>query len=229
MSATMRRIREAATSASPFERCVRECAELDRRITARARFGDARDEKLSKDAYLREALANGKTNVPKLRKLAALLDSEREEDHRWIDAFTAGVRAGVGRTDGGTNLRPVTGNLHMLMGASPEEFVNVLVDAMMHGTTALELVALAVLQVAESTPDAFGTIDDWDAHHARVKADRERRETLLAEIPGSTAMTDVARHHAGDGLWRLTYRWQGEDTGIDIGRPEALVQRVAHR
>ena len=55
-----------AHTPTPFQQKVEELRALEAEVRSMtSNFGDARDQKLSAKAYLREAMANGKTNEAK--------------------------------------------------------------------------------------------------------------------------------------------------------------------
>lgn len=223
MNAAMKVRKLLAPAPSIFAALVEEAITMHR--DASPRFGDNRDNKLSASAYLRDALRNGKTTVEKLRKLRALLDQEPDA-HPWINTLLDAVYRGATATDGSANLHPVVANLHMLIRA---DITPVLVEAMQFGTTALELVALAVLRATEEKPETFGAIEDQAAHDDQLRQRQARLTALYAEIPGAAmAEQQITLHHQGGDLWRLTYRWRGEDTGVgyspDAASGAALVE-----
>ena len=199
-------------------------------MQATVRFSDARDEKLSAKAYLQEALRNGRTTVDKVRKVEKLLSHEGAV-HPWIDRFVGNAfeQMVATRVDRGAMLRPAMANLHMVLGASIDQFVYLLTETLMYGTTPLELMALAALRAIEAQPDAFGVIDDFDAHMAAGEENYRAFRAACTRILDTAKMEDMhlVPFNAGESLYKLTFKWNGTDTGIGIGSPEAAAQLVA--
>lgn len=214
-----------------FAQLVEEALAMTRASRAVKKFGDERDGKLSRQTYLKIACRNGNTDPAKLRKLDALL-AQDEASHPWINKLLHGTRrvAEATRADQGCALHPPSSNLHMLLGPGDQsiDFTNLLMETMQYASTPLEIVALGVLQATERRPDAFGIIDDPEAHEQQASASAARWLELMEEIPQAATYEDYAITwlDAKAGTAQLTFRWKGEDTGISAGDPEALVLEV---
>ena len=118
---------------SRYEALVNEALDIHRALSSATQFGDAKDLKLSPQAYLAEALKNARTTSEKLREVEKRLARDQEK-HPHIDRFIDGVYQGAVATDGSCNLRPVSGNLHMAGRFSLAEFTNVVIEAMRYQT-----------------------------------------------------------------------------------------------
>lgn len=194
--------------------------------------GDARDARLSADSFLADAIKNAKTDVPRLRNLQELLKKDLQ-GHPWIDRLLGGTREALTRTRQGIRhggvilVDPPVSGLHTLAGVRPEDFVSVLVETLTLGTSPLEIVALVVWRTVEESPGSFGTITNRRDHEEQLRQRSDRMAVLLHEVHES-AFTEraVEIKAAGGGLYRLTFLWNGTDTGVDIGDPAALVKHL---
>lgn len=211
-----------------FEQVLDEAVELHRSLAAATNtFGDSRDEKLSARGYLKEALANARTDLLAIKKLDQVVLSLPEQAYPNLTRFVTCVtkQAAATKASEGCNLRPVTGNLHFFVGCDQAAFSGVLIEAMGIGSNVLQLVALAAYRATRDFPDNFGSIEDWDAAEAEQKAIYARLGELYAEI--ATAWHE-ATYRIEDidasGRGRILLTVKGVD--VPLGDPETLGERL---
>ena len=98
--------------------------------------------------------------------------------------------------------------------------------------TNLEAIALAVRWTAEKHPDAFGKLDDWDAHITAEIAARQAYQKALDGLVGAFNAADliidpdsVTRDEKARGLCRVGFQLAPEISLVD-GWPAKLVEAV---
>lgn len=219
-----------AAKETPFRAAVLEAVRLQQEANRVLRKGDARDEKLSARAYLNEALRNARTDTTKLRKLQQRLKGT--DGHDMLDALIANAYARMvaTRVDKGCDLRPPCQNLHLVVGIHKADMSTLLMEAMMAGTSPLECVALAALLATTDAPDAFGHIDDFDAHESRQKDQMLAFEAACRAIRDLATMNDFEMTPVDPtkSIYRMTFKWNNMDTGIGIGAADASQRLVSH-
>jgi hypothetical protein len=211
-----------------FERLVDEALAIHKGIaSASNQFGDARDEKMSARGYLAEALKNARTTRAKIEELDALMARVPEDGNQDLFRFlsTATRQASAIRMDQGVNLRPPTSNLHRLVAGDNAAFVGVLVQGGMIGANPLQLIALAALRATRDSPENFGSIDDWAAHHAAMEKNRSRFDELAAQIAKDWRTGEFEVSDPGaDGRALITIKVGG--AAVPLGDPATLAQRI---
>jgi hypothetical protein len=208
-----------------FAALVDEASKLWREIYVSNQFGDARDEKLSAKGYLAEALHNARTTLKKIEELDKVVSNLPPDDttyndmHRFIGTVYA--QAIATRYDKGCALRPVVGNLHRMVGGDPQAYVNVIVGSNSLSSNPFECVALAALRATRDHPEAFGTIDDWDKHHAAQAAKTARLEELYAQIATEWRTADLV---FDDNAATITVAYEG--VTLPVAPPNTLGFRL---
>lgn len=119
---------EAVERHVPDARMLAEASALYHELSAaNNQFGDARDEKLSAEGYLREALYNARTTLKAIAELDKLVEQLPPDDVSYNDMrrFIGNVYAAAvaTRMDQGVALRPVVGNLHRMVDGDPAAYV----------------------------------------------------------------------------------------------------------
>lgn len=212
---------------SQFDALVYEALPLYRELNdGGARFGDDRDQKLSAEAYLKEALTNapkGGMTLAEVQKLDKLVASLPEKENEQLLAFVGNAtrQAAATRMDQGVNLRPPTLNLHVILNRPSQDFVMLLVQASMAGTNPLQLVALAALRATRGRPDAFGRIDDYDERE-RTAA---RLNSLLAQIRESWQQGTLEYGPMGDDS-RVLVSVRVGDAVVPVAPLDSLGERL---
>jgi len=211
-----------------FEGLVDEALPLYRDVSgASYQFHDARDEKLSAKGFLTEALKNARTTRAKIEELdkvvARLPEDGNDELFRFLG--TTYQQAVATRMDQGVNLRPPAGNLHRLIGGDPAAFVGVIVQSNALGSNPFEIVALAALRATRDHPEAFGVIDDMDAHEAALKEKAARLESLYKQIAENWRDAPIEFDQiGGDGRALILVKFRG--VTVPAAPPAALGERL---
>ena len=96
----------------------------------------------------------------------------------------------------------------------------------------MEVFALAVRWTAEKHPDAFGQLEDWDAHITAEIAARQAYQKALDGLVGAFSAADlcidpdsVTRDEKARGLCRVGFQLASEISLVD-GWPAKLVEAV---
>ncbi|MFH2080744.1 MAG: hypothetical protein ABIK08_04565 [Pseudomonadota bacterium] len=228
MKAALKKLTQPA--ASPFERLVTEALAIYRELAdASNQFHDARDEKLSAEGYLAEALKNARTTLKKIEALDKTVSQLPPDDASNNDMlrFIGNVYASAVATryDKGVALRPVVGNLHRMVDGDSAAYVNVIVASNMLGANPFECVALAALRATRDHPESFGRIDDWDKHHAALAEKRARLDALYQQVAenwrdADKEISDVS----ADGRVLLTIKVGSAE--VPLGDPATLGERL---
>jgi len=212
---------------TPFAELVDEALPLYHELNAPGPFGDDRDEKLSAEAYLREALSNARTDQKKIEALDKVVAKLPEDGNKHLLQFVANVQrqAEATRPQDGVDLRPVTGNLHYFVGLDTAAFVGVIVEANAIGSNPLELVALAALRATRDSPESFGGIEDWDKHHAAIEQKRGRLAALYQRIAENWRDAPIEFDQiGGDGRALILVKFRG--VTVPAAPPAALGERL---
>lgn len=215
---------------SSFAAALDEALALFRELhEAGSAYGDARDEKLSAQAFLAEALEFAGMTEREAEALDKKVWQAAASKHLQHFVTQVGKQAVATQADQGATLRPPTGNLHTFMGHGREErtqgFINLLVEASMLGTNPPQLVAVAALRATREAPDAFGKIEDWDKHHAALAAKGERLDALYRQMAENWNQADIQLHDIDkDGRARVSIR--ANDATVPVVPLESLGERL---
>lgn len=223
MKATLKKLTQP-----PFERLVDEALEIYRSIhAAGTHYGDARDEKLSARGFLNEALKNARTTRQKIEELDKVVAKLPEDGNQELFRFlsTTQRQAEATRMDQGVSLRPVVGNLHRMVGGDPAAYVGVIVQSNALGSNPFEIVALAALRATRDHPDNFGSIDDWDKHHAAQEERQARLNELYAQIAEAWKEAPIEFDQIGaDGRALISIKCR--DITMPVAPPATLGERL---
>jgi hypothetical protein len=234
MVAALRKLLPAAGSA--FELAVHAAVEARRALAKpdRYRVTDPRHGKLSRAAYVAQALRAAGSDEARVRDLGRRLAAVPPSERRLVDEFLAGARDKVKNV---CKDPPGTDGAWTLLGARARhaDVVPVMVQAQeVVGAKVAELIALAVLQVVDTEgDDAFGEIEGSLAEHAAAQRGAQARydDALQAVKASARPPTDLAYEwiDAGKSTARILYLWRGERTDVPFASPERLIEHVAAR
>lgn len=216
------------TKQSAFQKAVDEALQYYREVTAPGPFGphDGRAHKLNPQAWLSKALDNARTDEAALRKLEKVLEGAELPT---VTAFLGICYERFTSTGPESPSEPPKSNLGALWGGGSEhrqmQMVALLVECATIGSNPLQLVALASLRATRERPDAFGQIDDLDAHRRKLDEQERHLQELYQRVAESWTHEDVSFElvDARRGLGRLVVRIRPE---VSVHPLETFGQRL---
>lgn len=173
-----------------FRELVVQAVQLRRELVQPVKYGDIRDQRMTKRAALAEALRNARCDAARIEQVRRIIgEASRQPDStRAISAFVSEVRRKMSVTheyQGACDRPPSAGLDNIFLNAAG--FTALLSECVSFDVTPHELVALAT---ADTPEEGFGVLTDIDAHCADIERKQRRLRELCVEAAAAVELSD---------------------------------------